>query len=260
VSGPSSAGSSSVKTRSTAARARVPLDGIRRVYVRSVKPGSWWPGILTDSLDALPVSSSTEAQRLRHGVRAHERRNPRGEHGGRVGGRGTRPEVAQQIDASSLSPERRSRFFLDVARAHAQRRHVGEATAALLESEALALEQIHDHHLARKVIRDLIQLSEPRVRESLRGLAERSAVGQPILLPVSLPHQAPVQSRYAGFSGTNSLHILRTGCFPLFHTPLWHNDLSVANSSAATARTPLRFHEQTGSDSIGPKRTRGGYY
>ena len=94
-----------------------------------------------------------------------------------LGDAGLALEVAQQVDASSLSPERQSRFLLDVARAHAQRRHVGEATAALLESEALAPEQVHDHHLAREVIRDLIQLSEPRVPESLRGLAERSAIG-----------------------------------------------------------------------------------
>ncbi|MFJ9666331.1 helix-turn-helix domain-containing protein [Streptomyces sp. NPDC101219] len=94
-----------------------------------------------------------------------------------LGDAGVALEVAQQVDASVLSPERQSRFLLDVARAHAQRRHVGEATAALLEAEALAPEQIHDHHLAREVIRNLVQLSEPRVPESLRGLAERSAVG-----------------------------------------------------------------------------------
>ncbi|WP_406171891.1 hypothetical protein [Streptomyces sp. NBC_00996] len=63
-----------------------------------------------------------------------------------------------------------------MARAHAQRRHVGEATAALLEAEALAPEQIQDHHLAREVIRDLIQLSGTRIPEALRDLAERSAV------------------------------------------------------------------------------------
>ncbi|MCH5673945.1 helix-turn-helix domain-containing protein [Streptomyces gilvus] len=94
-----------------------------------------------------------------------------------LGDAGLALEVAQAVDASGLSPERQSRFFLDVARAHAQRRHVGEATAALLEAERLAPEQIHDHHLAREVVRDLVQLSEPRVPESLRGLAERSAVG-----------------------------------------------------------------------------------
>jgi transcriptional regulator with XRE-family HTH domain len=93
-----------------------------------------------------------------------------------LGDAGLALEVAQRVNASGLSPERQSRFLLDVARAHAQRRHVGEATAALLEAEALAPEQIQDHHLAREVIRDLIQLSGPRMPESLRDLAERSAV------------------------------------------------------------------------------------
>ncbi|MEV5377575.1 helix-turn-helix transcriptional regulator [Streptomyces nondiastaticus] len=93
-----------------------------------------------------------------------------------LGDAGLALEVAQDVDTSGLSPERQSRFLLDVARAHAQRRHVGEATAAMLEAEALAPEQIQDHHLAREVIRDLIQLSGARVPEALRDLAERSAV------------------------------------------------------------------------------------
>lgn len=94
-----------------------------------------------------------------------------------LGDAGLALEVAQRVDASGLSSERQARFLLDVARAHAQRRHVGEATAALLEAETLAPEQIHDHHLARDVMRDLIQLSGSRVPEALRDLAERSAVG-----------------------------------------------------------------------------------
>ncbi|MFE3636014.1 helix-turn-helix domain-containing protein [Streptomyces sp. NPDC059168] len=93
-----------------------------------------------------------------------------------LGDAGLALEVAQRVDASSLSPERQSRFLLDVARAHAQRRHVGEATAAILEAESLAPEQIHDHHLAREVVRDLVQLSGSRVPKPLRDLAERSAV------------------------------------------------------------------------------------
>ncbi|MFG2458014.1 helix-turn-helix domain-containing protein [Streptomyces sp. NPDC048523] len=94
-----------------------------------------------------------------------------------LGDAGLALEVAQRVDAAGLSSERQARFLLDVARAHAQRRHVGEATAALLEAEALTPEQIHDHHLARELIRDLIQLSDPRIPETLRDLAERSAVG-----------------------------------------------------------------------------------
>ncbi|MFH8774906.1 transcriptional regulator [Streptomyces sp. NPDC017958] len=55
-----------------------------------------------------------------------------------LGDAGLALEVAKEVDPSGLSPERQSRFLLDVARAHAQRRHVGEATAALLPAEALA--------------------------------------------------------------------------------------------------------------------------
>ncbi|MFG2448316.1 helix-turn-helix domain-containing protein [Streptomyces sp. NPDC048512] len=93
-----------------------------------------------------------------------------------LGDAGLALEVAQQVDPSGLSPERQARFLLDVARAHAQRRHVGEAAAALLEAEALAPEQIHGHHLARDVLRELTQLSGRRIPDSLAALAERSAI------------------------------------------------------------------------------------
>ncbi|MGP4049656.1 helix-turn-helix domain-containing protein [Streptomyces sp. 2A115] len=93
-----------------------------------------------------------------------------------LGDAGLALETAAEVDASGLSTERQSRFLLDVARAHAQRRHVGEATAALLEAETLAPEQIRDHHSAREVIRDLIQLSGRRVPETLRDLADRCGV------------------------------------------------------------------------------------
>lgn len=43
-----------------------------------------------------------------------------------------------------------------LARAHAQRRHVGEAVQALLEAERHAPEQVHTHALARQLIRDLV--------------------------------------------------------------------------------------------------------
>lgn len=93
-----------------------------------------------------------------------------------LGDAGLALEIAAEVDAGGLSAERQARFLLDVARAHSQRRHVGEATAALLEAEALAPEQIRDHHLAREVIRDLIQLSGRRVPETLRELADRCGV------------------------------------------------------------------------------------
>ncbi|MEV6651751.1 helix-turn-helix domain-containing protein [Streptomyces sp. NPDC051219] len=93
-----------------------------------------------------------------------------------LGDAGLALDVADQVDAARLSPERQARFLLDVARAHAQRRHVGEAVAALLAAEQLAPEQINSHHLSRELIRDLVQLSGPRVPKSLVELAERSAV------------------------------------------------------------------------------------
>lgn len=93
-----------------------------------------------------------------------------------LGDAGEALELASQIDASGLSNERHARFLLDVARAHAQRRHVGEATAALLDAERLAPEQVRTHHLMRETVRDLLQLAGPRSTDELRQLAERSAV------------------------------------------------------------------------------------
>ncbi|MDX3214333.1 helix-turn-helix domain-containing protein [Streptomyces sp. ME02-6991-2B] len=93
-----------------------------------------------------------------------------------LGDAGMALDVAERIDPSGLSPERQARFLVDVARAHAQRRHVGEATAALLEAETLAPEQLHSHHLAREAVRDLLQFSGHRVPEPLAGLADRMAI------------------------------------------------------------------------------------
>jgi transcriptional regulator with XRE-family HTH domain len=93
-----------------------------------------------------------------------------------LGDAGLALDVAEQVNASRLSPERQARFLLDVARAHAQRRHVGESVAALLEAEQLASEQINSHHLARELIRDLVQHSGDRVPKPLAELAERAAI------------------------------------------------------------------------------------
>jgi hypothetical protein len=40
-----------------------------------------------------------------------------------------------KVDPSDLSAERKARFVVDVARAHAQRRQLGDTTAALTEAE-----------------------------------------------------------------------------------------------------------------------------
>jgi hypothetical protein len=82
-------------------------------------------------------------------------------------------ETAAHLDVSGLSPQRQVHFHLDLARAHAQRRHVGEATAALLTAERINPEQIHKHHFARETIHDLLGLSGRRPTEELQELAKR---------------------------------------------------------------------------------------
>jgi hypothetical protein len=49
---------------------------------------------------------------------------------------------AETVDTSSLQPERRSRFLIDVARAHHQRRQPDEVVRTLLEAEALTPEAV----------------------------------------------------------------------------------------------------------------------
>lgn len=93
-----------------------------------------------------------------------------------LGDAGEALDLAKHVNASRLSPERQSRFLLDVARAHAQRRQVGEAVAALLEAETLAPEQIHGHYTARQTIRDLVRISGRRRPAELQALASRAAV------------------------------------------------------------------------------------
>ena len=90
-----------------------------------------------------------------------------------LGDAGEALDIAAQVDASGLSSQRQARFLLDVARAHTQRRHIGEATAALIEAEALAPEHIHSHGLTRSTVSDLLNLAGRRATTELGALAER---------------------------------------------------------------------------------------
>lgn len=92
-----------------------------------------------------------------------------------LGDAGEALDLASTVDATGLSAERQSRLFIDLARAHAQRRHVGEAVQALLEAERHAPEQVHTHALARQLVRDLIILAGRRASDDLLALARRSA-------------------------------------------------------------------------------------
>lgn len=93
-----------------------------------------------------------------------------------LGDAGEALDIAAKVDPSHLSAERQARFHIDVARAHAQRRHIGEATAALMEAERIAPEQTRGHHLARETIDDLLRLAGRRPSADLVELAERVGV------------------------------------------------------------------------------------
>ncbi len=93
-----------------------------------------------------------------------------------LGDAGDALDRAGRIDTSGLSAERRARFLVDVASAHAQRRTRGDALAALLEAEQVAPEQIHDHSKVRTLIRDLLQDVHQRSDQELRALAGRCGV------------------------------------------------------------------------------------
>lgn len=78
-----------------------------------------------------------------------------------LGDAGRALRAAASVDLSGLSPERRTRMLIDVARAHAQRRQVGDALAALLEAEQLTPEQVRSHAVVRQVITDLLAMRNP---------------------------------------------------------------------------------------------------
>lgn len=90
-----------------------------------------------------------------------------------LGDAGEALEIARDIDPSSLSPERQARLYLDVARAHGLRRHVGDATEALLAAERAAPEYVRTHDLARSTVTDLLTTAAHRASEELRSLARR---------------------------------------------------------------------------------------
>jgi hypothetical protein len=90
-----------------------------------------------------------------------------------LGDAGEALDLARQIDAACLSPERQSRLHLDLARAHLQRRHLGEAVGALLDAERAAPEQVQTHTFARDTARELLSLTGRRATPELIELARR---------------------------------------------------------------------------------------
>lgn len=89
-----------------------------------------------------------------------------------LGDAGHALRVGAAVDTSALSPERRARLGIDLARAHAQRRQVTEAVSTLLEAERLTPEQIRNHRIVRQLVSDLLTMQDPPSPE-LRELADR---------------------------------------------------------------------------------------
>jgi hypothetical protein len=89
-----------------------------------------------------------------------------------LGDAGRALRAAADVDTSGLSAERQARMLIDVARAHAQRRQVGEAAGALLRAEAITAEQVRGHALVRQLVSDLLTMQDPPAAE-LRDLARR---------------------------------------------------------------------------------------
>lgn len=91
-----------------------------------------------------------------------------------LGDAGEALDIGGQLDASSLSTERRARLALDLGRAHTQLRHTDEALACFLESERLAPEMVRSHISARSSIRDLVLVAGRSAPTALRELAQRA--------------------------------------------------------------------------------------
>jgi tetratricopeptide (TPR) repeat protein len=89
-----------------------------------------------------------------------------------LGDAGRALRTAASVDTTGLSAERRARMLIDVARAHAQRRQVAEAVAALRQAEEITPEQVRGHELVRQLVSDLHTMQDPPSAE-LRELAAR---------------------------------------------------------------------------------------
>jgi len=89
-----------------------------------------------------------------------------------LGDAGRALRAAAAVDTGGLSAERQARMLIDVARAHAQRRQVREAVAALLQAEAITPEQVRGHALVHQIVSDLLTMHDPPASE-LRDLAKR---------------------------------------------------------------------------------------
>lgn len=93
-----------------------------------------------------------------------------------LGRSGEALRAAAAVAPEKLSVERRARFLMDVARAHAQARSATQAVRALTQAEQLAPELVRYHALSREMVRDLVRRGRGGLTPELGGLARRMGV------------------------------------------------------------------------------------
>ncbi|MFF8279966.1 helix-turn-helix domain-containing protein [Streptomyces lateritius] len=91
-----------------------------------------------------------------------------------LGDAGEALDIGATLNVDALSPERQGRLFMDLGRAHAQRRQVGEALDCLLRAEQLDPDMVRGHHASRSAIKDLVLLQGADARTELMELARRA--------------------------------------------------------------------------------------
>jgi hypothetical protein len=79
------------------------------------------------------------------------------------------------VNVEALSPERRGRFLIDVARACGQRRDTAGAVSAVKAALELTPEQVRYHPIVRELVRDLVRRGRRRPNPELLAVAR--AVG-----------------------------------------------------------------------------------
>jgi hypothetical protein len=78
-----------------------------------------------------------------------------------LGDAGRAIRAAASVDTSGLSSEKHTRMLIDIARAYAQRRQVGEAVAALRRAETVSPELTRGHAVVRQLVSDLMTMQNP---------------------------------------------------------------------------------------------------
>ncbi len=91
-----------------------------------------------------------------------------------LGDAGEAIDVAKEIDATSLSPERQGRLLMDLGRAYAQRRQTSDAVDCLLRAERLSPELVQNHAAVRAAVKEMVLVSGPHVPKDLMDLADRT--------------------------------------------------------------------------------------